>query len=112
MSRSPLASMIFTEVFFNSGRFDRASCVAASTGGPRIRQDRRQPGRPAGLARGTARQRALGAESSSLYAASLAGIGKHGHRIRPADRRRLQRRDVECRRDMKIAPFTPTPFGP
>src|ERR1700727_3304847 len=33
-SSSALASIIFTDVFFNSGRLERASRVAASTGGP------------------------------------------------------------------------------
>src|SRR5580700_4973274 len=33
-SSSALASIIFTDVFFNSGRLDRDRRVAASTGGP------------------------------------------------------------------------------
>src|ERR1700743_602963 len=33
-SSSALTSIIFTEVFFSSGRLDRARRVAASTGGP------------------------------------------------------------------------------
>src|SRR5579863_3611678 len=110
MSRSPLASMIFTEVLFNSGRLDRASCVAASTGGPN------PPGPPG-------RGGPPGCPAARPGSAPSVANAPFDPQVLPASARTDMGLDPPTgggfrgaisngAGDMKITPFTPTPFGP
>src|SRR5580704_978736 len=125
-SSSALASIIFTDVFFSSGRLDRDSRVAASTGGPpKPAGGAPPPGRaaPGGGPNGVSgppgcpsvrpgsapddenappfTSQVLPASASAASGFDPAGGGgtSSGAMSNAAG-------------DMKITPFTPTPLGP
>src|SRR5271170_6862888 len=128
-SSSALARIIFTDVLLSSGRLDRANCVAASTGGPPKPAGGpagRAPAPPGGGAPGNGASGPPGcpsvfpgrapdeenappctphvlpesARAANGFPAPGGGAGNCSGAISKAAG------------DMKITPFTPTPFGP
>src|SRR5580698_2405308 len=126
-SSSALTSIIFTVVFFNSGRLDRARRVAASTGGPPKPPGAPPAGRPAAPPAGgpngasgppgcpDVRPGSAPAEEKAppftphVFPASASAASGFD----PAGGGGTSSGAISNGAgDMKITPFTPTPFGP
>src|SRR5580698_1706207 len=119
--------MIFTEVFFNSGRLERARRVAASTGGPPKPAGGAPPaGRPAPPA-GAAKGASGPPGCPSVFPGSapddenappstphvLPASASIANGFVPAGGGGTSSGAISnAAGDMKITPFTPTPLGP
>src|ERR1700722_16663990 len=131
-SSSALARIIFTEVFLSSGRLERAKRVAASTGGPPRPAGgppaRRPPAPPVGgppaggpnAASGppgypAARPGSAPSEENAPPFTSqvLPASARAANGFEPAGGGGTSSGAISnAAGDMKITPFTPTPFGP
>src|SRR5581483_9196885 len=125
-SSSAFAKMIFNEVFFSSGRLERANCVALSTGGPPSPGGGPPPARPA--APGGGPNGASGPPGCPSLRPGSAPSEENAPdftpQVLPASDSAANGFDPGVgggsssgaisngAGDMKITPFTPTPLGP